>query len=589
MRLRAVTPLVGSQLGLKVLRGPPTRVKAVRRTGVVASVVVVVYNAPEETMQCLESLANVRVECSHEVVIVDNGSDRKLVERLRAFVERDDSVILNLQPKNVGFARGVNIGVAEASGDIVVLLNSDTVVTDGWLDGLVEALDDPRIGAVSPVTNSVGHGPQGDPDALDVRPESANAYALKIANRRELERVPLHLAFFCAATRRADFVLLNGLDESYGLGNFEDDDFCLRLILLGYELAIARHVFVYHRGSATFEGNRLDHGAWLGANADRFLDRSAELAVRRVANGSAADRRPRAPLLSIVVRTKDRPQELGLALRSLANQTDRRFEVVIVNDGGAEPGASLEAALEGIEHRVVHHAEPVGRSGALNAGVEAAKTDLIAYLDDDDIVLPFHVATLLDLWERNGRTGSVIAYSHYSLAFIRPTVNGRNYIAARKRLPFWPYSRDELLVANRPAIHTIIHGRALWETVNGFDPGLTILHDWDFLLRATSSSTMVGTLQETCEYRIYPGAANVTTNREVVLQEMREVYDRFPTQSRSVLRSRRWHLREWEDQIDRLHEIDDAVAQSDVSEEEGAISRLSVMFGVALLNDRQRV
>ena len=237
----------------------PHRTSRGSRPGVLVSVVVVVFNAPEDTMRCLESLVRVKVERSFEVIVVDNASETPLADQLHSFAAANNNVFVFTMPSNLGFARGVNIGVAEASGEVVILLNSDTVVTDGWLDELAEALDNPLIGGVSPVTNSVGHGPQLDPESVSVGWADAEAYARAIKGRRRLVRVPFRLVFFCVAFRAGDLALLNGLDDGYALGNYEDDDLCLRLSLMGYELVVAEHVFVYHRGGATFAANSIDH------------------------------------------------------------------------------------------------------------------------------------------------------------------------------------------------------------------------------------------------------------------------------------------------------------------------------------------
>jgi GT2 family glycosyltransferase len=540
-----------------------------------------VFNAPADTIRCLESLATVAVQSPFEVVVVDNGSELELASWLRRFARQHDNVLLVRLAENLGYARGVNIGAAKSSGETLILLNSDTLVTDGWLDSLIEVLEDPQIGVVSPVTNSIGHGIQLDRDAVRVTPKTVNTYAASIRGRRRIDRVPLHLAFFCVALRRSDFLLLNGLDERYAVGNFEDLDLCLRLSLLGYELAVASHVFVYHRGSASFTENKIDHGAWLGQNADKFLEKAADLAVRnsRTTVSQLSSVRG-APLLSIVVRTKDRLDGLALALRSLANQTDQRFEIVVVNDGGQGVRDVVNSHFEDARCRILEHRQAVGRSGALNAGVAGARTDLISYLDDDDIVLPFHVATLLDAWERRDSDSGLI-YTNYSLAIMDSSHDARQAVSARKRLPFWEYSRAQLLVANRPAMHTLLHRRSLWDDLEGFDPELGILHDWDFLLRATRTQSMEGVNQETCEYRIYPGVGNVTMDRALVLDEIRKIYERHPVTDRSILAARRLHIAEWQEQIDMLSKIDAAFNSGAIDEDQLGRRRLQTMFGVA--------
>ena len=179
--------------------------------------------------------------------------------------------------------------------------------------------------------------------------------------------------------------LLNGLDEGYGVGNFEDDDFCARAEFLGYGLAVARGVFVYHKGSATFRDNEVDHGAWMTRNALRRLEKLSALSVCRP---SPTRRRSGygEPLVSVIVRSKNRPDTLRLALNSLANQTLDSFEVVLVNSG--DPITDVVADSERyLRFRAVTPAHGLGLGDLLNFGVNAAKGRFITYLDDDDVVL----------------------------------------------------------------------------------------------------------------------------------------------------------------------------------------------------------
>ena len=99
------------------------------------SVIVVTYNAPEDVKRCLESVVGVTVSRTFELIVVDNGSKAALVEWMRGFAGEHESVLMHRLDSNAGFARGVNVGAGLARGPVLILLNSDTVVTDGWLDG----------------------------------------------------------------------------------------------------------------------------------------------------------------------------------------------------------------------------------------------------------------------------------------------------------------------------------------------------------------------------------------------------------------------------------------------------------------------
>ena len=123
------------------------------------SVVIVNYNGRQYLGELLDSLAR-QVRPADEVIVVDNASRDGSVNYLQQkypWVQ-----VIDLQD-NVGFAEGNNVGVARARGDSIALLNNDTVVGEGWLSELVEALDaDPRIGAVVPKIYKAQSYPQLD-------------------------------------------------------------------------------------------------------------------------------------------------------------------------------------------------------------------------------------------------------------------------------------------------------------------------------------------------------------------------------------------------------------------------------------------
>ncbi|HWO93317.1 MAG TPA: glycosyltransferase, partial [Dehalococcoidia bacterium] len=142
------------------------------------TIVIVVFNTLTVTQGCLTSVLNARGTRSFEVLVVDNGSDPEVLAWLRTVATAEPAVGYIRLPHNVGFARGVNIAARLARGTHLVLLNSDTVVTDGWLDRLADALDsNPTYGLITPVTNYVGEGIQIDPDAENLPLADVASYA----------------------------------------------------------------------------------------------------------------------------------------------------------------------------------------------------------------------------------------------------------------------------------------------------------------------------------------------------------------------------------------------------------------------------
>ena len=119
-----------------------------------AEIVVCVHNALEETRMCLEAL-NSQTQIKHFVTVVDDASEPQVNSYLQHFAAQTPHRRLLVNTTNQGYTRSANRGLEAARADWVVLLNSDTMVTDGWLEGLLDcALSDPAIRAAGPLSNA---------------------------------------------------------------------------------------------------------------------------------------------------------------------------------------------------------------------------------------------------------------------------------------------------------------------------------------------------------------------------------------------------------------------------------------------------
>lgn len=236
-----------------------------RRRGLV-SIVMLSWNAPQFTKLALESIRR-HTQGEYEIIIVDNGSRSDTVEWLRTL--EDVRVIYN--PSNRGYAGGNNQAMAAARGEYVVLLNNDVVVTEGWLDGLLAAFDRvPALGVSAPRSNKIA----GDQITLDSEYETLEAmqeYACERRRRFAGEGYMTDRAIgLCLCIDRRVIEEIGGIDERFGVGNFEDDDFCIRVRAAGYRIYVCDDVFIHHFGSQTFAANKVDWTSTMRENWRTF-------------------------------------------------------------------------------------------------------------------------------------------------------------------------------------------------------------------------------------------------------------------------------------------------------------------------------
>jgi len=239
-----------------------------RRKGLV-SIIMLSWNAPQFTKMALESI-RAHTSGEYEVIIVDNGSNDETVQWLRTI--SDVRVIYN--STNRGYAGGNNQGMAAACGEYVVLLNNDVIVTDGWLGGLLSAFDRiPGLGVSAPRSNKVA----GDQIVLDAgyqTLEEMHRYAAQRTQRFRGRGYMTDRAIgLCLCIDRRVIEEVGGIDERFGVGNFEDDDFCLRVRAAGYAIQVCDDVFIHHFGSQTFAANNVDWTATMRENWEKFAEK----------------------------------------------------------------------------------------------------------------------------------------------------------------------------------------------------------------------------------------------------------------------------------------------------------------------------
>lgn len=252
---------------------PPAPLKKHSAT---VEVIVAVHNALEDVVRCLESVLRHTNE-PYSLILVDDGSNEETNRYLTNFANTHGTTLIrNEQAKGYTFA--ANQGLRHSQAEYVVLLNSDTEVTAGWLDRMVECGEsDPRIGLVGPLSNAatwqsvpeiIRYGEFANnplPEGYTVE-DMGNLVAKYSA--RLYPRIPF-LNGFCLMIKRRVIEEVGDFDESaFGRGYGEENDYVLRARKAGWELAVADDSYVYHALSRSYSSQRREE---LCRHADKAL------------------------------------------------------------------------------------------------------------------------------------------------------------------------------------------------------------------------------------------------------------------------------------------------------------------------------
>ncbi len=281
------------------------------------SIIIPVLDNLSLTTSCWTSIRkNTRIP--YELLIIDNGSTEPIAL---------DATLNNYRcirnDTNLGFAAAINQGIRNSQGEYVVLLNNDTVVTPGWLESMIKHIDrDSTIGIVAPLTNYANTEQRIPVDYHDEK--ELYRFSSKLAKRNRGQSRQLRKVIgMCMVIPRRVIEEIGLFDERFGIGNFEDDDFCLRARLAGYKVVCAQDSYIHHEGGKTFERIDLDYAALLKTNSEIYMKKWAPVLSR-----SSNQEEPEvAPLTTILYQDNGSlvPEEIQSTLEDLPAGTDLRI------------------------------------------------------------------------------------------------------------------------------------------------------------------------------------------------------------------------------------------------------------------------
>lgn len=228
-------------------------------------VVVCVHNALEDVKHCLRALAKTTYDGALRFVIVDDGSSATTARYLQRFAEQEPRAHLLRREEASGYTVAANTGLADTSAELVVLLNSDTIVPPLWLDKMVRVFECcPDVGIVGPLSNAASwqsvplrSAPEGG-WAINALPEGVDVAGMDDMVARVAQSIPVTVRVpllngFCLGIRRGLLSSVGDFDAlGFPFGFGEEDDFCLRAANQGYGLALACDTYVFHAKSKSY-------------------------------------------------------------------------------------------------------------------------------------------------------------------------------------------------------------------------------------------------------------------------------------------------------------------------------------------------
>ena len=201
-------------------------------------IIIPVYNGYEDLQLCIPSVKKYTDLTKHRVILINDCSpDERIAPYLDGLAEEHILVLHN--EKNLGFSANVNKGMAQSKDRDVLLLNSDTIVTEGWLEKIVAcAYREAAIGTVTPLSNSATlcSVPVMCQDNPVPENFTVDEYAALI-ERCSLKRYPrITVAVgFCMFIKRCVIDDIGNFDaETFERGYGEENDFCNRAEQAGY-------------------------------------------------------------------------------------------------------------------------------------------------------------------------------------------------------------------------------------------------------------------------------------------------------------------------------------------------------------------
>ena len=224
------------------------------------SVIICVHNALTDVIECLKSVWENR-SFKYNIIIIDDGSDSDTEDYLEKY-SKITGCRLHRNDHALGYTKSANIGLKMTTDEFVVMLNSDTIVTDSWVEKMIQCFEEhPDTGIVSPLSNAATF--QSIPEPMENGhwqvnrlPDNINIEMMNLivasASKRLYPKFPI-LNGFCFMIRRKVIDTIGYFDsETFPRGYGEEVDFSIRAYSAGFDSRIADDTYIFHKKTKSF-------------------------------------------------------------------------------------------------------------------------------------------------------------------------------------------------------------------------------------------------------------------------------------------------------------------------------------------------
>lgn len=278
-------------------------------------IIIPIYNGYDFVVDCFNSILKYTDLTKHRLILVDDCSNEESLisfyETLKNLKYKNLNIILIKNSKNLGFIGSVNNGMRYQKNNDVILLNSDTVVTENWVEKMIQAAySKENIGTVTALSNnatlcSIPNQWQDNeiPDGFDL---DTFAQFVEFISPCEYPEIPSPVGF-CMYIKRECLDKFGYFDTIYGKGYAEENDFGMRLYVNGYIHVCDDTTFIHHKGSMTF-GNNPEKLEKIKKNADILYDRYPQLKDLLMGFEQINTMKNLYEILNIVLKVRNNPQ-----------------------------------------------------------------------------------------------------------------------------------------------------------------------------------------------------------------------------------------------------------------------------------------